>query len=34
MKKMDNEPLVFIEDGALQRLVDYCRITAMMTLPW
>jgi glycerol-1-phosphate dehydrogenase [NAD(P)+] len=25
MKKMENEPLVFIEDGALQRLVDYCQ---------
>jgi glycerol-1-phosphate dehydrogenase [NAD(P)+] len=25
MKKMDNEPLVFIEDNALQRLVDYCQ---------
>jgi glycerol-1-phosphate dehydrogenase [NAD(P)+] len=25
MKKMDNEPLVFIENSALQRLVDYCQ---------
>jgi glycerol-1-phosphate dehydrogenase [NAD(P)+] len=25
MKKMDNEPLVFIADSALEHLVDYCR---------
>jgi len=25
MKKMDNEPLVFIGDSAIQRLIDYCQ---------
>jgi glycerol-1-phosphate dehydrogenase [NAD(P)+] len=25
MRKMDNEPLVFIEDIAIQRLIDYCQ---------